>query len=105
MSYPQLKFYYEHRDEILKYRADYYEENKEKINERSKHYFKSYYEKNKSKIMKRVSIYNKKFPRDPELIKEYNKNYYEKKRKEKIVKEEPIKEIYLINFSIYLKEC
>ena len=63
MPCPQLKFYYEHRDEILKYRADYYEENKEKINERSKHYFKQYYEKNKETLLEKMKNKYVKKPR------------------------------------------
>jgi len=42
--YPQLSYYYEHRDYKLQYQKEYYQKNKEWITK----YYKSYYEKNKS---------------------------------------------------------
>jgi len=42
--YPQLAYYYEHRDYKLQYQKEYYRKNKEWITK----YYKSYYEKNKS---------------------------------------------------------
>ena len=41
--YPQLAYYYEHRDYKLQYQKEYYRKNKEWITK----YYKSYYEKNK----------------------------------------------------------
>ena len=57
---PQLKYYYDHKDDILQKRKEYYKQNKQKINERCNEYFKSYYQKNKFKIMqkRRNLIYN-----------------------------------------------
>jgi len=40
-------YYLQNRDKILAQRAQYYEENKEMINERSKKYYKKYYEREK----------------------------------------------------------
>ena len=57
---PQLKYYYDNREEILLKRKEYYKKNKGKINERCNNYFKTYYQKNKYNIVKKRKqiIYN-----------------------------------------------
>ena len=58
----QLNYYYQNREKILAQRAEYYEKNKEAINNRSSEYFKSYYEKNKEKLIARNKERNKANP-------------------------------------------
>ena len=53
MESPQLSYYYQNRDRILKQRAEYYAQNKEMINTRSSKYFQQYYEDNKEKIIEK----------------------------------------------------
>jgi len=57
---PQLKYYYDNKEEILQKRKEYYKQNKDKINERNNNYFKIYYQKNKYNIVKKRKqiIYN-----------------------------------------------
>ena len=59
---PQLKYYYDNKEEILLKRKEYYEKNREKINERCNNYFKTYYQKNRYKIIqkRKQKIYNSK---------------------------------------------
>jgi hypothetical protein len=47
MESPQLLYYYQNRDRVLKQRAEYYAQNKEMINTRSSKYFQQYYEDNR----------------------------------------------------------
>jgi hypothetical protein len=67
--YPQLSYYYEHRDYKLQYQKEYYQKNKEWITK----YYKSYYEKNKSidkkNKKKNISQKNKK-PEKPTIQQE-----------------------------------
>ena len=53
MESPQLLYYYQNRDRVLKQRAEYYAQNKEMINTRSSKYFQQYYEDNKEKIIEK----------------------------------------------------
>ena len=71
MESPQLSYYYQNRDHILKQRAEYYAQNKEMINTRSSKYFQQYYEDNKEKIIE------KNFKRQIT----HREQYYEYKRK------------------------
>lgn len=40
-TYPQLAYYYQHRDYKLEYQKNYYRQNKDKIAEYYKNYYKS----------------------------------------------------------------
>jgi len=81
MESPQLLYYYQNRDRILKQRAEYYAQNKEMINTRSSKYFQQYYEDNKEKIIEK-NVKN-------QII--HREQYYEYKRKWTMANLEKIK--------------
>ena len=47
-------YYIKNRELIIKKHSEYYNENKEMINQRNKQYFFNYYRQNKENIIKRV---------------------------------------------------
>lgn len=75
--YPQLAYYYEHRDYKLQYQKDYYKKNKDWITK----YYRSYYEKNKS------------------LDKNEKKKSKSNNRKKKDIKIEPIERVFTFTVS------
>ena len=77
-------YHYKNREKILKQRKEYYEKNKDKINERSKVYFKEYYMKNKETIKGRIyetikRSKNENIETFRLLHRLYAKRFYEKK--------------------------
>ena len=74
-------YYYDNRERILSQRADYYKQNKEMINERSKHYFKKYYQKHKKQMILRAKDYLIKWKNEDYENYRVKQNLYQKNHK------------------------
>ena len=64
MPNPQVSYYYQNNERILKQRAEYYAANKETVLERSSKYFTKYYEKNKPTLSKKSKAYKSALPKE-----------------------------------------